>query len=99
MQELNAVCLNYLQIGVSNGVNSEANMSYLALSSPDIDEDYVLWLEHQVELIRERQFTQLDIDNFVDELEFILNSRRKALRTRLAVLTSHHQRNMNASAR
>ena len=89
MQELNAVCLNYLRIGVSDPLNSEAIMTYLALSSPDIDEDYALWLEQQIELIRERQFAQLDIANLVDELEFILSSRRKALRTRLAVLTSH----------
>src|SRR5689334_22751273 len=89
MQELNAVCLNYLQIRVSNRVNREANMTQVALSAPGIDEDYALWLERQIELIRERQFAQLDIDNVIDELEYLLSGRRKSLRTRLAVLTTH----------
>jgi hypothetical protein len=89
MQELNAVCLNYLHFRVSNAMNREANMTQVAFSAPDIDDDYALWLERQIELIRERQFAQLDIDNLIDELEYILSSRRKALRTRLAVLTTH----------
>jgi len=64
-------------------------MTHAAFSSPDIDDDFVLWLERQIELIRERQFAHLDIDNLVEELDVIVSSRRKALRTRLAVLTSH----------
>ncbi|MES2316657.1 MAG: DUF29 domain-containing protein [Pseudomonadota bacterium] len=89
MQELNAVCLNYLQFDVSNQLNSEANMNPVALSPPELEDDFVLWLEHQIELMRERQFGQLDLDNLLDELEYIVNSRRKALRTRLAVLIAH----------
>ena len=89
MQELNAVWLNYLQIGLSNSVNSEAIMSYLALSYPDIDEDCILWLEHQIELLRERQFAQLDIDNLLDELEYFVKKRKRGLRSRLRVLISH----------
>ena len=89
MQELNAVCLNYLQIRVSNPVISEANMSYLALSSPDIDEDYLLWFEHQIELLRERQFAQLDVDNLLGELVYFVKKRKRGARSRLRVLMTH----------
>ena len=83
MQELNAVCLNYLQIRLSYTTNREEIMTQLALSFPDIDKDYVLWMEHQIALIRERQFAQLDIDNLLGELEYFVGKQKRALRSRL----------------
>lgn len=47
-------------------------MSQLQALKPDIDVDYVLWMERQIELIRERQFAQLDLDNLLGELEYIV---------------------------
>ena len=89
MQELNAVCLNYLQFGVSNRVISEANMTQTAFAAPCIDDDYVLWMARQIELIRERQFAQLDIGNLLDELEYLVKKQKRGLRSRLAVLMLH----------
>ena len=89
MQVLNAVCTNYLHLFVSNQAKSEANMNQTALLAPDIDADYVLWLEHQITLIRERQFAQLDLDNLLDELESLVKTRKTELRSRLRVLIMH----------
>lgn len=89
MQELNAVCLNYLQFSVSNQTNDEVNLAHAALSAPGIDDDYVLWVEHQIELIRERQFAQFDIDNLLDELAYLVQKRKRGLRSSLRVLMLH----------
>lgn len=89
MQELNAVWLNYLRIGVSNPRNQEVIMTDAALSFPGIDEDYALWMERQIELIRERQFAQLDIDNLLGELEYLVQRSKRALRSRLRVVILH----------
>lgn len=89
MQELNAVCLNYLQIRLSHTTNREETMTQAALSCPDIDDDYVLWMERQIDLIRERQFVQLDIDNLLGELAYFVAKQKRGLRSRLRVLMLH----------
>jgi hypothetical protein len=64
-------------------------MTHTALSTPDIDTDYIVWLERQIDIIRERQFAQLDVENLLDELEYAVNKRKRALRSRLRVLMLH----------
>jgi len=64
-------------------------MTHLSLSSPEVDTDYVLWLERQIEIIRERNFVLLDIENLLDELEYSVSKRKRALRSRLRVLMLH----------
>ncbi len=64
-------------------------MSQVAFAPPSYDEDFVMWAERQIELIREQQFAQLDIDNLLDELEYLVASRKTALRSRLRVLILH----------
>lgn len=64
-------------------------MNQIALGTPDIDEDYAVWMEHQITLIRQRQFAQLDLDMLLDELESIVKHRKTELRSRLRVLIMH----------
>ncbi|MES2018894.1 MAG: DUF29 domain-containing protein [Pseudomonadota bacterium] len=64
-------------------------MTHVALSAPDIDDDYVVWMERQIELIRERQFAQLDIESLLDELEYFVKKHKRSLRSRLSVLMLH----------
>ena len=64
-------------------------MNHVALEPPDIDTDYVVWMEHQITLIRQRQFAQLDLDNLLDELESLVKNRKTQLRGRLRVLIMH----------
>jgi hypothetical protein len=82
-------CPNYLQFDASNKLNREDFMSNAAIAPPAYEEDLVLWAEHQAGLIREHRFAQLDIDNLLDELEYIVSSRKNALRSRLRVLLLH----------
>jgi len=64
-------------------------MTHATLLAPDIEADYVAWIERQVVLIRERQFAQLDIDHLLDELEYLVIKQKRSLRSRLAVLMLH----------
>jgi hypothetical protein len=78
-------CLNYLQFWVSNLCICEEIMS----TAPDIDADYLLWIERQVDLIRERQFAQLDIANLLEELDYLVKKHKRSLRSRVRVLMLH----------
>jgi hypothetical protein len=53
------------------------------------EDDFVLWVEHQVELLRLNKFDQLDRANVIEELEDMGKNRHHELRSRLQVLTMH----------
>jgi hypothetical protein len=56
---------------------------------PYFEDDFAAWLEHQITLMRERDFAHLDLPNLLDELELLVSSRKNALRGRLQVLIAH----------
>ena len=64
-------------------------MNPAALTTPSIDDDFAVWMAHQITLIRERQFDQLDFDHLLEELESLVKHRKTELRSRLRVLTMH----------
>ena len=51
--------------------------------------DFVLWVESQSELLREKQFQRLDLDNLIEELMGMASNRRHELQSRLEVLIMH----------
>jgi hypothetical protein len=53
------------------------------------DQDYCLWLEKTSQLLRERRFNEIDINNLVEEIEGLTKSDRRAIRNRLTVLLEH----------
>ena len=55
----------------------------------DYEEDFVLWIEHQVQLLRERKFDLLDMDNLLEELDSMGRNLRRELQSRLIVLIMH----------
>lgn len=55
----------------------------------DYEADMVLWFEHQIVLLRQRRFTELDLENLIEELESIVKHERRALESRLEVLLMH----------
>lgn len=57
--------------------------------SADYEADMVLWFEHQIALLRQRRFTELDLENLIEELESIVKHERRALESRLEVLLMH----------
>ena len=53
------------------------------------DTDYVAWLEEQVAHLRAGRLAALDVDNVALELESLMKSERRELRSRLEVLILH----------
>ncbi len=57
--------------------------------SLDYDIDFAEWIGEQVELLRNRQFSQLDVEAIMEELTALAKSDRRALRSHLRVLLLH----------
>ena len=55
----------------------------------DYENDFVLWIDKQVELLRSKKFEQLDLDNIIEEMESMGKSHRRELASRLEVLLMH----------
>jgi Domain of unknown function DUF29 len=53
------------------------------------DVDFHLWLESNINLIKEGKLYQLDLENLLEELESIGNSDKSALESNLAILLMH----------
>jgi Domain of unknown function DUF29 len=63
----------------------------LTVSSTPVtyDQDFNLWLEQTVNLLRSGQFEQLDIENLVDELESMSRRDKREILSRLKVVLMH----------
>lgn len=53
------------------------------------EEDFNLWTEQMVELLRSRRFEELDIDNLIDELESMSKRDRREILSRLKLILMH----------
>lgn len=53
------------------------------------DEDWVLWIDAQIRLLSEQRFSELDLENLVEELDGMKTRELRALRNRLRVLIMH----------
>ena len=51
--------------------------------------DFYAWTQRQAELMRERHFEELDVENVTEELEAMGRSEKRQLVDRLAVLIAH----------
>jgi hypothetical protein len=51
--------------------------------------DFYAWTQQQAQLLRERRFDDLDLDNLVDEVESVGRSEKHEIRRRLKVLLTH----------
>lgn len=51
--------------------------------------DYAAWAQRNAELLRERRFSELDIEHLLDELTDMSRSDRRELYSRLLVLLAH----------
>ena len=51
--------------------------------------DFYAWTQEQAQLLRERRFNDLDLDNLVDEVESVGSSEKREIRSRLKVLLTH----------
>ena len=55
----------------------------------DYENDFVLWIDKQVALLRAKKFGQLDLGNIIEEMESIAKSLQREFRSRLRVLIIH----------
>ncbi len=53
------------------------------------DQDFALWINCTVQLLRERKFEEVDWDNIIEEIESLVRSDRRALRSQLIRVIKH----------
>ncbi len=53
------------------------------------ERDYHRWLEETIELLKAKNFEELDVENLLKELEYMEKSLIRELRSRLAVIMAH----------
>lgn len=53
------------------------------------DRDYSLWLETTAQQLRSRQLGNLDLDNLAEEIEAMVKSEKRALKSNLEVVLMH----------
>jgi hypothetical protein len=55
----------------------------------DYEQDFYSWLVFNARLLREKRFSEADIENIAEELEGMSRTEKRALDNRLAVLLGH----------
>jgi len=53
------------------------------------DKDFYSWTQEQAELLKHGRFSELDIDNLIEEVETMGRSEKRELESRLTVLLFH----------
>ncbi|WP_366837156.1 DUF29 domain-containing protein [Nostoc sp. LPT] len=53
------------------------------------EQDFYLWIQTTAELVKQKNFTQLDLDNLIEEIETMGRSEKRALESNLEVLLMH----------
>src|SRR5215813_12866964 len=60
-----------------------------AEAAASYDRDYYAWLTRQAALLAEGRFTDLDLDNLIDEIQALARSEKREIENRLNVLLVH----------
>jgi hypothetical protein len=53
------------------------------------EQDYYLWIEKTISLLENRQFSELDLDNLIEEISDMGKSQRQSLKSYLTRLLEH----------
>jgi len=53
------------------------------------DDDVIAWVEQQVALLRAGRWSELDVDNIIEEIEDVGKSEQHELQSRFSVLIAH----------
>jgi uncharacterized damage-inducible protein DinB len=51
--------------------------------------DFAQWLDRTAQLLKEKRFDELDLDNLVEEIEALNRSEKREVESRLEVLLMH----------
>jgi hypothetical protein len=65
------------------------SMMTLATRKKRYDQDFALWVEETVKLLKSAEFSQVDWENLIDEVESLGKSQRKSVRSYLLRLLEH----------
>lgn len=57
--------------------------------NPLYEADFYAWTQEQARLLRERRWSDLDLENLIDEVESVGGSEKREIRNRLTVLHAH----------
>jgi hypothetical protein len=57
--------------------------------NPLYETDFYAWTQEQARLLRERRWSDLDLENLVDEVESVGGSEKREIRNRLTILLAH----------
>ncbi|MBD2680122.1 MULTISPECIES: DUF29 domain-containing protein [Nostoc] len=63
--------------------------SQITSGSDLYEQDFYLWIQTTAELLKQKNFTQLDLENLIEEIETMGRSEKKALRSNLEVVLMH----------
>ncbi|MBV9390199.1 MAG: DUF29 domain-containing protein [Chroococcidiopsidaceae cyanobacterium CP_BM_ER_R8_30] len=58
-------------------------------TSPLYEQDFYLWLQQIAQLLKVRNFEEVDWDNLIEEIESMGRSEKRELKSRLIVLIEH----------
>jgi len=53
------------------------------------DLDFYRWIQHQVETLRAKKFSELDLDNLIEEMEAVGRSEKRSLTSSLSLVLMH----------
>ncbi len=55
----------------------------------EYDQDFYSWIYKNIDLLKQRKFSELDVDILIDELESMAKRDRRELTSRLMILIAH----------
>jgi hypothetical protein len=61
----------------------------MAMDKTLYEQDYYLWLEKTISLLENRQFSELDLENLIEEISDMGKSQRQSLKSYLTRLLEH----------
>jgi hypothetical protein len=67
----------------------ETNPKILMASASLYETDFYAWTQEQVSLLRNEQWSQIDLQNLIEEIQSLGKQQRQELRNRLSVLIGH----------
>lgn len=70
---------------IVNNIKSKTAMSAQSLYK----KDFYAWTQEQVSLLRDRNWSQLDLPNLIEEIESLGKQQRQELRNRLSIIIGH----------
>ncbi|MCF2147693.1 DUF29 domain-containing protein [Desmonostoc muscorum LEGE 12446] len=70
-------------------MTAQLPQSAMTSGSDLYEQDFYLWIQTTAELLKQKNFTQLDLENLIEEIETIGRSEKRALESNLEVLLMH----------